>query len=75
MCGFCYLSDATAAGEASVLVGGPIAYAAYRKARRMLGLPDTAVAPVPPKSREPVVREPANTARPGVAPPLVGAPA
>lgn len=60
MCGYCYVTGASAAGEAGVLIGGPIAYAAYRKARRVLGLPDTAVAPVPPSSRPPAVREPAG---------------
>lgn len=44
MCGQCYATGA-AAGEAAMLIGAPVAYAAYRRARRALGLPDTAVVP------------------------------
>ena len=64
MCGYCVLTGATAAGEAAAFVGGPLAYAAYRMARRKLGLPDTAVAPVPP--RPPETREPAAASPPGM---------
>lgn len=51
MCAQCYATGAAAFGEAAMLIGGPVAYAAYRKARRALGLRDTAVAP-----QEPAVR-------------------
>ncbi len=44
MCGQCYATGA-AAGEAAMLIGAPVAYAVYRRARRALGLADTAVAP------------------------------
>ena len=44
MCSQCYATGA-AVGEAAMLIGGPIAYAGYRRARRALGLRDTAVAP------------------------------
>jgi hypothetical protein len=50
MCGQCYATGA-AVGEAAMLIGAPIAYAAYRRARRALGLSDTAVAPRAPESR------------------------
>jgi hypothetical protein len=45
MCAQCYTTGAAMFGEAGMLIGGPIAYAAYRRARRALGLRDTAVAP------------------------------
>ena len=55
MCAQCYATGAALFGEAGMLIGGPIAYAAYRRARRGLGLRDTAVAPspapAPPPSR------------------------
>jgi len=35
---------AASAAEAAALIGGPFAYAAYRAARRRLGLPDTSAA-------------------------------
>ena len=47
MCAQCYATGAAVFGEAAMLIGGPIAYASYRRARRALGLPDTAVAPQP----------------------------
>ena len=47
MCAQCYATGAALFGEAAMLIGGPIAYAGYRRARRTLGLPDTAVAPQP----------------------------
>jgi hypothetical protein len=50
MCSQCYATGA-AVGEAAMLIGGPIAYAGYRRARRALGLRDTAVAPRAPESR------------------------
>ena len=50
MCGYCYLTGAEAAREAAVLIGGPVAYAGYRKVRRALGLRDTAVAPRSPEA-------------------------
>ena len=46
MCVQC-VSGGFAAYEAAVCVGGPIAYAGYRRIRAALGLSDTAVAPVP----------------------------
>jgi hypothetical protein len=45
MCAQCYTTGAAMFGEAGVLIGGPIAYAAYRRARRVLGLRDTAAVP------------------------------
>ena len=47
MCAQCYATGAALFGEAAMLIGGPIAYAGYRRARRTLGLRDTAVAPQP----------------------------
>jgi hypothetical protein len=52
MCAQCYATGA-AVGEAAMLIGGPVAYAAYRRARRALGLADTAVAP---RERMPAAR-------------------
>jgi hypothetical protein len=51
MCGQCYATGAVAA-ETAMLVGAPVAYAAYRRTRRALGLADTAVAPRPPAAPE-----------------------
>jgi hypothetical protein len=65
VCAQCYATGASLAGEAAMLIGGPIAYAAYRKARRALGLPDTAVAPTPPRA--------AATPEPDGRPDLAGA--
>jgi hypothetical protein len=45
MCAQCYATGAAMFGEAAMLIGGPLAYAGYRRARRALGLRDTAVAP------------------------------
>jgi hypothetical protein len=45
MCAQCYATGVALFGEGAVLIGGPIAYAAYRKTRRALGLRDTAAAP------------------------------
>jgi hypothetical protein len=61
--------DGWAAYEAAVLIGGPIAYAGYRRVRRALGLPDTAAVPdpAPPvrpgrtQSARPAGRAPART--------------
>jgi hypothetical protein len=47
MCAQCYATGAAMFGEAAMLIGGPIAYASYRKARRKLGLRDTAAVPAP----------------------------
>jgi hypothetical protein len=44
MCGQCYATG-TVVAETAMLVGAPAAYAVYRRTRRALGLPDTAVAP------------------------------
>lgn len=66
MCGQCYATGAVAA-ETAMLVGAPVAYAAYRRARRALGLPDTAVAPAPPAAPEGErrgARDPAPAAAP-----------
>jgi hypothetical protein len=55
-----------AAYEAAVCIGGPIAYAGYRRVRAALGLRDTAVAPRPPapaQSGRPARWEPATTRR------------
>jgi len=52
MCIACYVQgNGFAAYEAAVLVGGPIAYAGYRRVRAALGLRDTAAVPVaqPPR--------------------------
>jgi len=51
MCAQCYTTGVAAYGEAAMLIGGPVAYAAYRRARRALGLRDTAVAPQEPEAR------------------------
>lgn len=67
MCGYCYLTGAQAAGEAAAFIGGPLAYAGYRKARRVLGLRDTAVAPQPVESGRRREREPLSHPRAGVA--------
>lgn len=53
MCAQCYATGAAMFGEAAMLIGGPIAYAGYRRARRTLGLRDTAVAPQPPGEESP----------------------
>jgi hypothetical protein len=50
MCGQCYATGAVV-GETAMLIGAPVAYAAYRRARRALGLPDTAVAPTEPEGQ------------------------
>lgn len=47
MCSQCYATGAALFGETAALIGGPIAYAAYRRARRALGLRDTAAVPGP----------------------------
>ncbi len=49
MCAQCYATGAAMFGEAAMLIGGPIAYAGYRRARRALGLRDTAAAPAAPR--------------------------
>jgi hypothetical protein len=49
MCAQCYATGAAMFGEAAVLIVGPIAYASYRKARRALGLRDTAAVPAQPE--------------------------
>ena len=51
MCMQCVGSVGTALQAATVL-GGPIAYAGYRRARAMLGLRDTAVAAVEAQASE-----------------------
>ena len=49
MCIACTIQgNGWAAYEAAVLVGGPIAYAGYRRVRAALGLRDTAAVPAPP---------------------------
>jgi hypothetical protein len=53
MCAQCYATGAALFGETGMLIGGPIAYAAYRRARRTLGLRDTAVAPAAEPPRQP----------------------
>jgi len=50
-----------AAYEAAVLVGGPFAYAGYRRVRAALGLRDTAAVPAPPRAA-PVPAQPARAA-------------
>jgi hypothetical protein len=52
MCVQC-MSGGLAAYEAAVCIGGPIAYAGYRRVRAALGRPDTAVAPLPPNPPQP----------------------
>jgi hypothetical protein len=42
-----------AAYEAAVLVGGPFAYAGYRRVRATLGLRDTAAVPAPARAPRP----------------------
>jgi hypothetical protein len=51
-----------AAYEAAVLVGGPFAYAGYRRVRAALGLRDTAAVPVPAPAAEPARAQPARAA-------------
>ncbi len=65
MCGQCYATGAIAA-ETAMLVGAPVAYAAYRRARRALGLPDTAVAPRPREDGPRAARDPGVGAPSGV---------
>jgi hypothetical protein len=48
MCAQCYATGAAMFGEAAMLIGGPIAYVSYRRARRALGLRDTAAVPEQP---------------------------
>jgi hypothetical protein len=52
MCGQCYATGAVV-GETAMLIGAPVAYAAFRRARRALSLPDTAVAPTAPPEGAP----------------------
>jgi hypothetical protein len=61
MCGQCYATGAVI-GETAMLIGAPVAYAAYRRARRALGLPDTAVAPTAPEEEPRSVRDPSPAA-------------
>jgi hypothetical protein len=62
MCVQC-VTGGFAAYEAAVCIGGPIAYAGYRRVRAALGRPDTAVAPLPPKRPEVRAGPQSETAR------------
>jgi hypothetical protein len=77
MCAQCYATGAALFGETGVLIGGPIAYACYRRTRRALGLRDTAAVPSadqpamePDRPRRRPPRMPRVTARTTVRPRL-----
>lgn len=69
MCSQCYATGAALAAETATLIGAPIAYAAYRRARRALGLRDTAVAPVDPAPAPPPAAEPRRRRDPAITEP------
>jgi len=63
MCAQCYATGAAMFGEAAMLIGGPIAYASYRRARRALGLRDTAAVPEQPAEETYRLRRPPKMPR------------
>ena len=60
MCMICSMGGVATAAQAATFVGGPLAYAGYRRARRALRLPDTSVAATEARAQEWVI-EPALT--------------
>ena len=52
MCMICNMGGVATAAQAASFVGGPLAYAAYRRVRRALRLPDTSVAAAEARAQE-----------------------
>ena len=66
MCMECVVNGGYAAYEAAVMMGGPVAYTAYRRVRIRLGFGDPAAVPVerPRPVAPPVAERPARVPAP-----------
>lgn len=62
MCAICSMGGFATTAQAATFFGAPLAYAGYRRARRLLRLPDTSVAAVEARAQpQEWVTEPALT--------------